>query len=380
MNRVKKGWENQAIGIVPLLLFLWLDNYLPYIDAYTISALCCLIALFAIQLWGKEKLYSFMLLPSAATFLLYALFMLTIPAKQIFAVNTPLIVEIFLVVSLIFIRFSKKTILRRARNAHEPAFLRAHSITSLNEFFFVALLFQNLYTLHLFTIILYSIMPEPMQSTRLSDFFYRDLGLIIGLIVIIYEQIRLLMVQGRLKKEMWLPVLNDQGNVIGCIAYSVSRLLPKKYYHPIVRVALVYKGMLYLTQRNAHSCVSASMLDHPFNKYVLFRQSIDQALSECLAPLEGKGEKIHPRLLIRYTFENNTVKHQVSLFVVCIRNEQLLEKFTKEHKGKFWFASQIEENLHTCLFSEYFEKEFSYLKNTILLAENFSCQDEHKEA
>ena len=81
---------------------------------------------------------------------------------------------------------------------------------------------------------------------RTERFLYRELGLVIGVLVIVYEQIRLSLMQGNLKKEMWVPVLNDNGKVIGCIARSVSRSLPKKYYHPIVRIAVVYNGMLYL--------------------------------------------------------------------------------------------------------------------------------------
>ena len=30
MNRVKKGLDNQAIGLLPLLLFMFLDNYFSY--------------------------------------------------------------------------------------------------------------------------------------------------------------------------------------------------------------------------------------------------------------------------------------------------------------------------------------------------------------
>ena len=88
---------------------------------------------------------------------------------------------------------------------------------------------------------------------RTERFLYRELGLVIGVLVIVYEQIRLSLMQGSLKKEMWLPVLNDNGKVIGCIARSVSRSLPKKYYHPIVRIAVVYNGMLYLVRRSRMS-------------------------------------------------------------------------------------------------------------------------------
>lgn len=95
-----------------------------------------------------------------------------------------------------------------------------------------------------------------MQNMRTERFLYRELGLVIGVLVIVYEQIRLSLMQGSLKKEMWVPVLNDNGKVIGCIARSVSRSLPKKYYHPIVRIAVVYNGMLYLVRRSKDEFVS----------------------------------------------------------------------------------------------------------------------------
>ena len=36
MTRIRKSWENQALGILPLLLFLLLDNYISYLQAYTV--------------------------------------------------------------------------------------------------------------------------------------------------------------------------------------------------------------------------------------------------------------------------------------------------------------------------------------------------------
>ena len=44
MNRVKKGLDNQAIGLLPLLLFMFLDNYIPYFFVSSLN-LCCLYTL-----------------------------------------------------------------------------------------------------------------------------------------------------------------------------------------------------------------------------------------------------------------------------------------------------------------------------------------------
>lgn len=370
MNSIKKGWENQALGLLPLLLFLVLDNCFTYLQSFLVSVVFCTLSMLIFHGLRKDKVYAFMLLPASLTFVLYSFFLIFMRIESVLVVYTPLIVEVLFVVVLILIRMTRKGLMRKIRNSEIPAYQRTNALTLLNEFFFIAQIAQNLYTLHLFAVILYSIIPETMQNVWWSRLLYRDLGVIIGVLVIVYEQIRLMMLQGRLRKEMWLPVLNDKGNVIGSIAYSVSRLLPKKYYHPIIRVALVYNGMLYLSKRNAYSCVSPSLLDYPFYRYVLFRQTIEAAVHQAIEKLRVQIKTIEPFPLIRYTFENEKVKHQVSLFIVRINDERLLEP-VKEKNGKLWSVRQIEENLPHGIFSEYFEKEFPYLKNTVLLAENF---------
>ena len=368
MNRVKKGWENQAIGLMPWLLFLFLDNYLSYLTAFVVAVVVCIGGMFFFHLRRKDNMYAFMLMPSLLTFLLYSICLVFLPIQPVLQVNTPLIAEILLVIVLIFFHATQKGFLHHIRSSKMPASRRTYILTTLNEFYFVAQLFQNLYTLHLFMVIFYTILPENVQDVRWTRFLYRDSGIIIGLLVMVYEQIRLRLLQGRLRKEMWLPVLNDQGNVIGCIAYSVSRLLPKKYYHPVVRVVLLYKGMLYLLPRHPHAWVSASLLDYPFQRYVLFRQTIAATVRQALVKLKDCLPNVTPRLLVRYTFENEQVKQQVSLFVINLREEAQLE-LCKTENGKLWSVRQIEENLGAGIFSEYFEKEYAYLKNTILLAE-----------
>ncbi|WP_455635913.1 hypothetical protein [Parabacteroides sp.] len=370
MNRVKKGLDNQAIGLLPLLLFMFLDNYFSYLLSFIIGVTFCFVCIFLFQVLSKDKVYQFMLLPSAGTLVLYSVF-LCLKLEPVLFIYSPLITEVLLVVALAIVGFTRRMVIQRIRDSKRPSFKRTLLRTTLNEFYFLAQLVQNLYTLHLFIILLYSILPETMQNMRTERFLYRELGLVIGVLVIVYEQIRLSLMQGSLRKEMWVPVLNDNGKVIGCIARSVSRSLPKKYYHPIVRIAVVYNGMLYLVRRSKDEFVSPDTMDYPFHTYVLFRHSIDSTVKEAIGSL-AQDKLIVPRCLIRYTFENEKVKHLVSLYVICLRTEEQLNQ-CKRRSGKLWTAKQIEENLNSGVFSEYFEKEFAYLQNTILFAESFCC-------
>ncbi len=370
MNEVKKGLDNQAIGLLPLLLFIFMDNYFSYLLSFIIGVSFCIICIFLFQVLSKDKVYQFMLLPSAMTLVLYSIF-ICLKLEPVLFIYSPLVTEVLLVVSLAIVGFMKRTVLRRIRDSKRPSFKRTLLRTTMNEFFFLAQLVQNLYTLHLFIILLYSILPESMQNMRTERFLYRELGLLIGFTVIIYEQIRLSLMKGSLKKEKWLPVLNESGKVIGCIARSVSRSLPKKYYHPIVRIAIVYQGMLYLVRRSRKEFVSPDTIDYPFYDYVLFRHSIDSTIKDVFHDFP-QDKSVDPRFLIRYTFENEKVKHLVSLYVICLRTEEQLNR-CKRRSGKLWTVKQIEDNLSSGAFSEYFEKEFAYLQNTILLAENFCC-------
>lgn len=370
MNRIKKGLDNQAIGLLPLLLFMFLDNYFSYMLSFIIGITFCFVCIFLFQVLIKDKVYQFLLLPSSATLVLYSIF-LCLKLEPVLFIYSPLITEVLLVVVLSIVGFTKRTVLQRIRNSKHPGYKRTLLRTTLNEFYFVSQLIQNAYTVHLFIILLYSILPEEMQSMSTERFIYRQLGVIIGVLIIIYEQVRLSMMRGSLRKEMWIPVLNDAGKVIGCMARSVSRALPKKYYHPVVRVAVIYNGMLYLVKRNKDEFVFADVLDYPFRKYVLFRHSIENTMKEAIGDLSN-DKSIAPRFLIRYTFENEKVKHLVSLYVVCLRTEEQLQ-VCKSRNGKLWTGRQIEENMSSGIFSGYFEKEFPYLQNTILFAESFSC-------
>lgn len=370
MNKVKKGLDNQAIGLIPLLLFMFLDNYFSYLLSFIIGITFCFVCIFLYQVLSKDKVYQFLLLPSAITLVLYSVF-LCLKLEPVLFIYSPLITEVLLVVVLAFIGFTRRTVLKKIRASAHPNYKRTLLRTTLNEFYFIAQLVQNLYTLHLFTILVYSILPDTMQSVHTERFLYRELGVLIGVLVILYEQVRLSLMQGSLRKEMWLPVLNDGGKVIGCIARSVSRSLPKKYYHPIVRIAVIHNGMLYLIKRGKDAFVSPDTIDYPFHSYVLFRHSIESTVRDSVGEL-AEQKDLTPRFLIRYTFENEKVKHLVSLYVICLRSEEQMN-LCKKAGGKLWTAKQIEENLQSGIFSEYFEQEFAYLQNTILLAENFSC-------
>ena len=103
MNKVKRNLDNQAIGLVPLLLFMFLDNYFSYLLSFIIGVTFCFVCIFLFQILSKDKVYQFLLLPAATTLVLYSIF-LCLRLEPVLFIYSPLITEVLLVVVLAVFR------------------------------------------------------------------------------------------------------------------------------------------------------------------------------------------------------------------------------------------------------------------------------------
>ncbi|MDR1356269.1 MAG: hypothetical protein LBJ58_01215 [Tannerellaceae bacterium] len=364
-TKTEKILNNQAIGITPLLLSMILDLYISHVASFITGLSLSVLLLGVFHLFARKDIYQFLLIPVIATYLCYSVF-LFFDTEMSLNLYSPIIGEVMLVSILGLAGFFKRSMLMRVRNLQlrRQVSFRA----TLTEAFFVAEILQTLYTLYLFIVLLHTHLPKAsfVEDAGFIRVFYHYTGAAIGVLVIFYEQIRLYAMGRELKNETWLPVLNDKGRVVGRMAYSAGKKSRIRHYHPIVRVAVVYKGMLYVARREKESIVSPELLDHPFSRHVLFRHSRENTVQEIIGKLR-EDVSATPRFMIHYTFENKKVKQLVSLYTMILKTEEQLRLLSD---GKLWTTYQIEANLKSDIFSEYFCKEFPYLQSTILLAEH----------
>lgn len=378
MKRLRKGLGNQTIGLLPLLLFFGMNIFLPYLLSFVISVFCSAFC-YVLYRWLRGSVgYQFVLFPVAATQMLYSVSLLFV-SPEFLSEYSSLFVEILFVIVLGFAYLQKQTVRRKVKNMETNPDKQSFLNASLNEFFFTIQIVQGLFTLHLFVVLFYLLLPEADRDQTYGPLLLDYMPLIAGVSIMMYEQLRLFFLRKFLRNEVWLPVLSDNGAVVGRVAQSVSEVSPRKYYHPVVRIAVVHNGMLYLTRRDADELLSPNLLDYPFEYYIRYKQGIDEAVSDALSCYYSR-EMVSPRFLFRYKFENERVKHQVSVYVVYLHTEEQLGR-CKERLGKLWTSKQIEENIGTGLFSEYFEKEFVYLQNTVLMVEHYcnhpnGCEEE----
>ncbi|GEM_PF-305613 len=354
MNGIQKLLKNPAFGLIPFLVFSFLIGRINLRLALLIAAALSAAAFFVVK---KQSRLIYDL--SFITFILSFVLSFFIP-PQIDEFGTFVLIEIIFVMVLIFSRLSRsKIIFRLAKNAHPMV------KNYLNESFRIAFQAQYGLFIHLLLVLVFFIFPAGGTS-----FLYRLAGItffqIILITIIGMEVMRLRMLDKQLKKEEWLPVVNEHGNVKGKIAKSVSREMKNKFMHPVVRCVLIYKGKIYLRKRDESWLLDPGKLDHPFEKYMNFNNhDPDEVVRDILR--KGCGSDALPvRFLLKYVFESEVTKRLIFLYVSDIEDEELFNSLQLEG-GKLWTESQIEDNLGNNLFSECFELEYEYLKNTILM-------------
>lgn len=237
----------------------------------------------------------------------------------------------------------------------------------LNEFFEIASLTQLIFILHIFLALVYKFLKDNEIIGNSADNYIFIWLPVIGIIgLILYENIKTKAIVNKLRKEDWIPIVNEKGEVTGKIAKSVSLQMKNKFLHPVVRVALICNGKVYLQERKTNDILDPGALDHPFEKYMLFNHEINLAVRNSI--IQGLGKELPFKFLLKYTFENENTKRLIFLFASIIKDESELEGLGTL-KGKFWSVKQVDNDFgDDTKFSECFQMEYEYLKNTVMAA------------
>lgn len=240
--------------------------------------------------------------------------------------------------------------------------------TFLSEVFDIARLSQYIMTPYMFILLIYSFKQPVTYLWEVNLVLYCIIPIAIFLFIIIYEEVKTRRIIKQLRKEEWLPIVNESGEVTGRIARSVSSKMKNRFMHPVVRVALIHKGDIYLQKRTESDTLDPGSYDHPFEKYMLFNHEINIAVRNSISRALNMQE-LPFNFLIKYVYENENTKRLIFLFIARIETDDQLKSISLLN-GKFWTVKQIEESFaDDKVFSECFQLEYEYLKNVVIQAE-----------
>jgi hypothetical protein len=331
VTKIDRILRNPSLGLIPLLVFSILICYIDSLIAVGVALILSLIGLIAVKTRNR-LIYDI----STLTFLMALLLSFTSLSDRS-VLSKFVVVETIFVILLIFIRLSKGRLLTIAARDRDKA-----AKNLLKESFRVAFQSQYSLTFHLLLILLYFATGNREYSNTANTFIINIAQIIIiGLIFV--ETTRLHLMRRRLFSEEWLPVVTETGQVTGKVAKSVTTDLKNRFMHPVVRVALMSKGEIYLKERDQMRVLNPGKLDYPFERYMQFNDKIDDTVKKIFRK-ECGSESLPLRFLLKYTFENEVTKRLIFLYVSEVNDEEQLKKLNLEG-GKLWTATQIEDNI-----------------------------------
>lgn len=360
---IRKHASNPLIGLLPFIIYIILHTFnIQEGYALVISLGIAVIGEVLSRIYLKTRGFNFVFYGSIFSLTL-TLIIWYFTEQYVDKHNTYIVLcEVFIICFFMLLRLSRTYIVAN--------FFRKKSLLQkalLNEFYQSAAFVQYGLTLHIFGIMLYR------QFTRLdvySHYFdiiiFSVLPVLIILGVGIYQVFKVTSLFTKLKKEEWLPIVTEKGEVTGKIAKSVSLNMKNRFLHPIVRVALISGSKVYLQERPLDDILNPGKLDYPFEKYMLFNHEINLAARNSITRMIGGDLDVSIKFILKYVFENDDTKRLNFLFTATVEDEDIIKREGKM-KGKFWTIKQIEDGFADEIFSECFELEFEYLKNMVLM-------------
>jgi len=163
--------------------------------------------------------------------------------------------------------------------------------------------------------------------------------------------------------EEWLPILNEEGKVLGKMPRSIAHN-GSKILHPVVHLQVLNdRGELYLQKRPAHKLVQPNKWDTAVGGHVAADESIELSLQREAYEEIGLTE-FKARPLKQYLWESDIEREYVFAFVTTTL-KQLKPDGDEVEEGKFWSIKEVESNLGKGIFTPNFEHEFQYLKKAL---------------
>ena len=363
-KHIKESFFNPIFHFLPLLMFLVVDDFFGILSAWEISLPFALVLL-VYTYFVYNRIFTWHLI---GTLIFVAASLIT--AIETLLPQPPLsneiifesVVLLFFAIFLIFRSHIQKVVQQ----------LMSNLIPMTNNF---EELYRVIWTFGL-VLFLYVSAFLVIQTTDNSqtEFYHQLLQLIylgILLFLVAYEILRVQMVRSRLIREEWLPIVNNQGKIVGSIQHNISLNDEKKYQHPVVRILFVDKGMILLNKQTDENGKSSDLWDSTISAHVVMEESIEQCVDR-IVKKKLDIEDFKYMFLSNYTVDCKNEIHYSFLFVSCMMSEfKLSERFVEQ--AKWWTQPQIEDNINAGIFTDSFKIEYDLLKRSGLL-ETGKCE------
>ncbi len=362
-KHIKESFFNPVLHFLPLLMFLVVDDFFGITSAWEISFPFALILLIYI-FFAYNNIFIWHLI-STIVFVLVSLFAVLETFLPYQIISSDILYETVVMSFFIVFLVLRKPIQKIVLQFMSGLTPMTNNFEELNRviraFVFVTFLYITGYLVVKNYAVQVHLYQQLLQSIYLGILFF----------LVIFELLRVRIIRSKLILEEWIPIVNNQGKIVGSIQQNQSLNDDKKYRHPVIRILFVDKGMILLHKKPDEHNASNDLWDSTISAHVVMEESIEQ----CVARTVKKKLEIEDfkyMFLSNYTVDCKDEIQYSFLFISCMISEfKLSERFVEQ--AKWWTQSQIEENLTSGIFTESFKTEYDLLKRSGLL-ETGKCE------
>lgn len=178
--------------------------------------------------------------------------------------------------------------------------------------------------------------------------------------LVVYETVRVFVVRSKLNQEVWLPIVNEQGKIIGSIQQTESLLSEEKFMHPIARTLLVKDDKIYLHKPIQDGFTNSDLWDTALSVRVQTNETMEDAVQRGLRDFYRLDQNNFV-FISGYISESDYEKKYIYLYLNCCLCD-IKPNLQHVGHGKWWTLKQIEENLNANIFTKEFMVEYDTLK------------------
>ena len=367
-NKKAIPWTlNMSTGLLPAILCMILSEFIPDGAALLSCAALSLACSFGLYYLSRKRIYNFILfITTGALFLLGGLALL--PGDLFPKGTLPFTLEL-VIIMLTAILFYGRNPVRRFFNKKNCPHCDDLISKSLDSSIVSARIIFIMGALHFIAVTLFMFIDYPIEKGT-SLILFQMLPPILFFISIGINQVGIFFANRIIETEEEIPVVNEQGEVIGKRFKVEAPVYKDEYINPVVRIAFVYDGMLFLCKRKPTSIADKNKTDIPLETYLQYGETPDEGVGRLMNKPYPQGSPIHPRFSIKHHFKSENTNRLVYLYIAYIDDDKwLCNPFYRD--GKLWTFTQIEHNLGKGFFSECFESEYEHLKSAVEIWEMF---------
>lgn len=205
--------------------------------------------------------------------------------------------------------------------------------------------------------------PETSASFITGPLLYIIIG-IFFMTIFVRNQI----LRKKMKKEEWLPLVNEKGEITGqaprSVCHSGSKLL-----HPVVHLHIINdKHELFLQKRSLKKDLLPGFWDTAVGGHIGLNEKIEEALKR--ETFEELGiTNFEARFIGNYVWESPREKELVFSFL-CTHYDHIQIDNDEVDEGKFWTAQEIERGIVQNQLTPNFIHEYQTLLKGVIKENN----------